>query len=427
MKNIYSNLNEAIKKGIIYIFGSNLLMQIIKFATNIFVIRNLSKIEYGYFTGANNLYSYVAIFLGMGMSSSIIQFCSEKALTEQQDGIFRFSYKRSLQFNVCLIPVIILLAFQQKIIGEENIAAFLFLMSCYPLTSGSVAVLQVTLRVHRANREYAISNIMHSGLHFLFCLILCRHLGVTAMIVSLYLADVVTVGVCVFYLGKCNFFVRLFRAQNIVSRSRQRELTSYGLFCALTNFTSTILVLLDVTCLNFVLKEPVILADYHVAASIPAACIFVPTSLITFFYPYMVEKMGEGMGAFKTYIVMLAQCFVFVSLMLSCFLLLFAREIILLLYGEQYVGVVPIFRILTLNFFINSSVRKLLGNVIAVLKEVRINLIHTTVAGILNIVLNLILIVKGGAIGAAIATLVVSAVVALLEILYLREYFVKHK
>ena len=118
----------------------------------------------------------------------------------------------------------------------------------------------------------------------------------------------------------------------------------------------------------------------------------------------------------------LAQLFLGINGLVCVGLCVFAPLIIWAIFGPKYMNVTPIFIILSVEYLVNSA-RTLLGNVIAVLKKVKINLMLSVVSGFIKIGLNLILIQSLQSVGAAIATLVVSIFVATMELLYLRHYF----
>ena len=73
-KEALSEFRKLAKGGLFYIFGSSVVAQIGALLSSFLVIRNLSKVEYGGYVSAHNLYSYVGIFIGMGMASAVMQF-----------------------------------------------------------------------------------------------------------------------------------------------------------------------------------------------------------------------------------------------------------------------------------------------------------------------------------------------------------------
>ena len=103
-----------------------------------------------------------------------------------------------------------------------------------------------------------------------------------------------------------------------------------------------------------------------------------------------------------------------------------APLLIWIVYGEKYMNVIPLLQILNVNYLV-YCLRNLMGNVIAAIKKVKMNLLFAVVSGALNIVLNLTLIPWLGAAGAAVATLVVTISVAALDCTYVLRYFRKEK
>ena len=120
----------------------------------------------------------------------------------------------------------------------------------------------------------------------------------------------------------------------------------------------------------------------------------------------------------------LGQLFLGINGLVCMGLCLFAPLIIWVIFGAKYMNITPIFVILSVEY-LAYSVRMLLGNVIAVIKKVKINLLLSVISGFVKIGLNLILIHTLQSIGAAIATLVVSVLIAVMELCYLRYYFKK--
>jgi len=65
------------------------------------------------------------------------------------------------------------------------------------------------------------------------------------------------------------------------------------------------------------------------------------------------------------------------------------------------------------------------GNVIASVRKVKINLYNSILSGVLNILLDIVLIYKFGSIGAAIATTSIFIISSIISNVYLFIYFKK--
>ena len=176
--------------------------------------------------------------------------------------------------------------------------------------------------------------------------------------------------------------------------------------------------LLDVTCLSIVLDSSVSLADYKVAATIPMALAFVPKNLATFYYPKLVSAFSGSKKQGVSELFKMAKLSALINGGIFLCLVLFAPLIIWILYGDKYMNIVPIFRILSINYLIDA-VRNITGNTIAVLKKVKVNLVFSVISGVLKIGLNIWLIGTLGSVGAAVSTVAVTVCIVVLNVLYL--------
>ena len=411
------------KEGLLYIFGSGCLSQICSLLSSIIVIRGLSKIEYGGYVQANNLYSYVAIFVGMGFVSGIMQFCSEPIQEEKKVAIYKYTLIKGALFNILLLFALALMAYIENAIGKEVAARYLIYMLGYPFALYISNYFQMVLRIKRKNKEYAYVNIAYSIVLLLSNIILTRVYGVLGLILSYYIAYLISIVIGIFYCNREQFLKNVWNSN--AELSNKRDIDRYSLSCAVTNFAYGILLLIDVTIIDVVISDTEILADYKVASSIPAALGFVSSCLMTFYYPQIVEVYYSRNGAFKTLLTKLIFVFSGVNLFILLIGEIGASFIIGSLYGNQYISAVPLFRILLVNFFISSTIRRIMGNLIVIIKKIRVNFYHCIIAGVLNIVLDCILIRNMGSLGAAIATTICTVVMAILEIRYIYKYMHK--
>ena len=192
----------------------------------------------------------------------------------------------------------------------------------------------------------------------------------------------------------------------------------------MTNFASTALVLLDVTCLSIVLGDTEVLADYKVASTVPMALAFVPKNLATFYYPKLVQAFSDGKKRGFSELKQMGKLSAMINGGIFVGLILFAPLIVWILYGDRYMNVVPIFRILSINYLMDAA-RNITGNTIAVLRKVKINLAFSVLSGVLKIGLNVWLITSRGSVGAALATLAVTICIVVLNTAYLWRYYKK--
>lgn len=420
LSKIYEKLLNLYRGGIIWIFGSSVLSQISGFLSSVLVIRNLPKANYGEYVSANNIYSYLIIFSGLGLVNAILQFCSENVSQKRKASIYSYSFWKGNLFNVFLgLLVIAGSIYSQQFIGSQA-SRYLFLMFGLPMVNYFNSYCQIVLRVQRNNFHYAIINIVYAVSMVVGNLVLTKILDVEGLIYATYTANIVAAIVGFFLLRWNNFLLHVHTEKSILSSAEKKEILKYSVLCTLTNFTSTALVLIDVTCLNLFSVDSEVLADYKIASMIPTSILFIQTCLIVYFYPYLAERFSTSVSDFRILFLKLIKLFLLLGIVVSVLLFIFAPWIIDFFYGKKYSSCIPVFRILCVNYFLLASFRRLFGNVIAATKQVKINLYHTIVAGVLNIFLNVILIQRYNSVGAAIATVITTAFVTLLEALYFR-------
>lgn len=420
---IKNRITPLISNGFLWIFGGNFAAQFFGFVSSVVVIRNLSKTEYGVYVDANNIYSYMAIFIGMGMISAILQFCSEDVSKERKTAIYQFAFSAGSVFNVFLLCAIYFIGCVYK---PESAGYYLRMMCAYPIVIYINNYLQMALRVQRRNKEFGIVYIVYAVTICAGNIVFTFLWGIKGLVISSYVTQIVAASTAFSFLKRIGFFTDVRRDVPKLTSGGKKEVSKYCILCIATNFVTTALVLLDITCLNYVLGDSQVLADYKVASAIPSAMMFIPTSLVTYFYPLMVEGYCKNPGKFSKQLVDYSAVFLGVSLAITIIMLAFAPIIIYIVYGEKYMSGVPVFRILCVNFFVNSGIRTLLTNTLYVVKRVNINLILATLAGVLNVVLDIWLIGVMGSAGAAIATVAVTVFISLLEAMYV-AWFLRGK
>lgn len=427
MKKIIDQFKSLISGGIFWIFGGSIVAQLCGMISSIAVIRFLPKEDYGCYVSANNFYSYFAVFVGLGLSSAILQFCSERRTDENKNAIYRFSFLSGELFNIVLGVLIIGFAYVYALSNGWEAVRYLVYMSGLPLVTYVMTYLQTFLRIKRMNAQYGAVNMVYSVSIVIGKIVLTKWCGVAGLIYSTYIASIITIAACLVPISKENFLQILIQKKATIPWSEKRELLIYSTLCAVTNFASSVLLLLDITCLNLVLRDNAVLADYHVASVFPSACSFIPSCLILYFYPIIVEKYQDGIKGFRRYFAKLVGVFSVTGCSVAIMLFIFTPLILHIFYGEKYESCSTIMRVLCLNFMISASFRRLFGNVIAAFKKVKINLLHNVIAGALNIALDLIFIQKMGSMGAALATTIVTVFITILETVYILGFLKKEE
>ena len=87
MKKLFGKFKQLGKEGLFHIFGSGIVAKVGGILSTVIVIRHLPKDIYGCYVDAENLYAYAAVFIGLGISSAMIQYCCENITEERRTAI----------------------------------------------------------------------------------------------------------------------------------------------------------------------------------------------------------------------------------------------------------------------------------------------------------------------------------------------------
>lgn len=189
-------------------------------------------------------------------------------------------------------------------------------------------------------------------------------------------------------------------------------------FLATTIYTSIDTVMLGLFCGD---RE---VGIYSVAVKIKTVLITLITSMVAVYLPRMSKCFKEkATEQFNKILSEGIQCVITISLPLVVFFYLTSPLCIKIIAGKQYLAaVIPMKILMPTIFLIGNSA--LLGTQVLVAMGMQSKyLFVTTIAAVVDGVINFILIPKMGAIGAAIGTLVAELLVLILEIYFVRNIF----
>lgn len=422
MKRLLNKIIELAKDGLFHIFGGSVVSKIVGVLSTVVVIRQLDKAAYGQYVSANNLFSYFTAFVGMGLANAALQYCSEKISEQKKNGVHVYSLIVGSVANILVTALIFVLAYVKALGGHAEVAYYLRLMAGLPFVIYIHTYLQIVLRIQMNNRAFSFSSMVYSVSMLGGNILMTMWMGVPGLILSTYIANVLGALKSCHTLHKCYFFYGITHDREKLERSYKKDLVNYALVYAATSFSSMVLLLLDVTCLDLILKDSTVLADYKVATTIPTACAFIPSCLLVYFYPKMVRAFAEGKMQGRKYVNGLMKLFLGANGAIFLFMVLAAPLLIWLGFGEKYMNTVPLFQLLSLNYLING-LQMLLSHVLAVIKRLKANLLLSVFSGIIKIVLNVILIPYVGSPGAAISTVAVTCLITALYFRYLHKFY----
>lgn len=413
MRSVWIKGKKLFQTGFFHIFGSSVINKVIAFLSSVVLVRILTKIEYGTFTYAWNIYSIVLIFNGLGIESGVLQLASEKSGdVEYARKVTNYGTRFGLKFNLLLVLVLLGIGLfaPLKIEAGGRLLCLLCFLPAFQLLYNLVITY---LRAQKRNREFAYLQITNTVLVFAVSAGCAFVFHETGLVIGYYVAYIISI-----IIGFCCFHVQLIKHDIGDVGADRVPLLRIAFISMLNNGLSQLMYLLDVFVLGIVDPQETILASYKVATMIPTALTFIPLSLITYLYPYFAEHKDDGKWCLNRYKQILLGLGGF-NLALSVILFFSAPLIVEILFGSQYLDAVPIFRLLSVNYFFSGTFRILSGNLLVTQRKLKFNLIVAVISSLTNVVADYFFIQWWGSMGAALATVLVVLVSSILSTSYL--------
>ena len=412
---IHNILKKFKRTGFVHLFGSSVINNILAFVSSFILVRLIPKADYGVYANADNILGLFCIFEGFGMASTWLQYgCTRKG--KEKENTWSFCFYFSVVFQLFLCAAIAMTG-RFASFGIEGTGKILIAMSFLPLFRLISEMQRIYLRTEMMNKQYAYVNNFSTVITVALSISLCIFFLVKGLIVANYISSIATI---IFMIAL--YKIKLPKINNNLEKSDKKELLKFSLVCTINNSTSSLMSLLDTFILGIVIAQSTVTASYKVASKVPTALFLIPTSVMIYIYPYFAKNAKDKNWCIKNFKKVILWFGSFNSLM-AVVLVVFAPFFVRILFGEQYNDAVSPFRILCVNYAVQATFKMVPGQLLVSQKKLGFNTFTGVISGVLNTGLNLLLIPKYSSSGAAMATLIVSAFVGLMNIIYISKVF----
>jgi O-antigen/teichoic acid export membrane protein len=406
-----------VRNGFFHIFSANVINKIIQFGISVIIVRVITKEAFGMWSYANNILSFFLLVEGLGVVPGLLQFASSSKTEEEKLSYLKYALLVGILFNLGLAIAILLFTtfFQLPVRGSTEILRYLFLI---PLVNVFFNILQIFLRSDLRNKQFSLVTVINT-LTFFFGVLIGGYLfEIVGIVWGRYLSYIISSFIALWFVKD---YYRTFVNVKIPNKEQRQDFLKFSIVSMLTNSISQMLYLLDTFIIGIIIQSGTVVASYKTATLIPFALNFIPSSVMTFAYPYF-AKHKDDKNLVKNYFLKLQKYLLLLNLVISILLIVFAPFVIRLIFGAEYLDSVLPFRILSFGYLIAGTFRIPAGNIIASLKKVKVNFYNSIISGGANIVLDIILIKNYGSVGAAVATVAVFVISSFVSNIYLRKY-----
>ena len=414
--NINLKLNRLIKGGLFSVFGASLVNKGILFISNIIIVRLMFKNEYGNFSYAQNALNLFMLISGLGTTAAIMQFRSENKNLDDKKYYTSIGIVIGIISNIFLSLIIFLVGYK-NLLTLKNSNIYLLYLFLVPIFLLIIDYIFVILRSEYKNNKFAILTIINTVVTFGTTFLGLYFYNAYIMIIFRYIAYIITIAIGLYMIKDyLSFDLKTNR-----NKLKFKEFIKFSIVTALSNVISQFILYIDTFIIGMLIIDPNITANYKIATTIPLNLAFIPTSIITFIYPYFARKKDD-IKWIKNNTYKLIVSLLFINLVLCGGLIICAPTIIKLLFGNEYLDAVYTFRILILGFLIQSTFRIPFGNILVMVRKVNYNLINSILSGSINIILNIILIYEYNDVGAAYAKLFTFLISSIIGFIFFKRY-----
>lgn len=400
-KKIIDRLSSLFSNGFFHVFGAGTINKIVSLCSSIFIVRVLSKEDYGMYGYVINIVNIFMLANGLGTISGMLQFgCMAGDDANKRNAVFHYGIKIGFVVNIFMSIFIVVYAFlmPEGVVGSRP---YLLFAAAIPLFRYMGDVIPTYLKTENENKKYGRLYTLNSVTLLCFMLIGAYFFNVYGVLGGRYVANIITVVVGIAIATNCR---KIFRSTSEAFPAKERKkFLRFSIITCIDNVFSQLLYNIDVFVIGIVIGTTISIASYKAATTIPFALSFISTSVITYVYPIFVRNLNNMNWIREHYKKLVLSLFVINGVIaVTCFVL--APFIIQLVFGSKYLDAVPCFRILIFGYWISSSFRVPGGNVLSMLLQAKANMVISISSGVLNIILDVVLIRQMGSIGAAIAT-----------------------
>lgn len=412
------------QKGLLHILAGSFMTKLVSLFGSIFLVRVLSKQDYGILGYLENIYGYIVVLAGMGMANAILRYVVLGKDDKTKYGYFRYAFGKAQIWNVLLIVAVsILFCFYPHKEEYSPYAWMLYIMFLMlPLQNATELVL-CNERAMFANQRYAVFSLALSAL-IIAGKIAAGALGGIRAVVFGQLAIYLVMAVLLMVATKKKYYAGLEPVK--LAKDEGSTVDKYALQYMITNGLWTVFMLNDTFLLGR-FCDPSVLADYKVAYTIPGCVNIISSAIGVFVAPYFVRNEKDNPWVrrhFKLTYGISAGVIGLVCLAIA----LLAKPVVWLLYGEQYLNVIPVMRLLLLAAFVNCGLRYTTANLLAAMGQVKYNMAVSLIGMVLQVIINLYVVPRYGAAGIAVTSCGIYLLMAtVLLIVFFKKYFTRQR
>ena len=400
-------LKNIIFSGLSYIVFGNFLSKFVALLSSILIARLVDKDEYAWLSYADNLYSYIALFSGLGLASALLVVCTNDVTIAKQKGYLNKALVWGGVFEL-LMSVLLCVLIQIIPIPFPDARRYAWMLLLYPVITFGFNACQAFIRVKRNNKLYAILGAIQTILVCVFSILLVLASGTDGVVLARYIAVGAVVCVAFLYLHKGD---RRIKAES-PTRDEQKKFISVALALMFANLFSGMMPINETFIVNNLIQDEVITANFKVAGILPSMLPIITSSVMVYYFP-IIANLRDGKEIRKK-VHQIAAVNAGVVIVVAIIGMIFSPLIIRIFYGEKYVDATALSYQLWVMRAVNATFRMVPLNIMAAIGHSKFNAYVSVFTCIIHAILDYLFISLWNVNGIAYATIIVYIISAII-------------
>jgi len=399
------NSLKVITKGAVIVLIGILISKILSYGYRILIAR-IGPEDYGTFSIALAVLGFISTISLLGLNNGVLRYVPHyMALSKSEIAKKIIFFSLAVTFTVGLIFSIILFLFSQEIsisifhnyelVPILKVIAiiipfyvinniFFFAFRAFKQIKYEVYLKNIFENVNKLILTFLVIYVMGKGI-----------LGVSvAYVIPIFLTTIIS-----FYILK-KIIPKKTKSFEIFSK---KEFLFYSIPLLFSTFLIMLLSWTDTLMLGY-FTSPSEVGIYNTALPTAQLLYVMPYAISVLFIPLLSEHFAkEKKESFKEIYKISSKWILLTNIFIFSLFILFSKEILGYLFGQEYIIGSTMFIIISAGFFINYTLINS-EEILKVIKKTKVLFWNSAIVAIINVFLNLLLIPQYGGIGAAIAT-----------------------
>ena len=401
--NIFS---KRIAKGAIIVFFGLLLSKTLAYLY-VALLARLGSSEYGTLSLALAIISFISIFAILGLKTGIVRYVSYykgKQDYQKLKGTIISSLRLSLPINIVLM--ILLLIFSDEIsisiFHNANLIPILRLFSfALPFITLSDIFLGIIIGFQKIQYKVLVKDILENIFKLVLTFVVI-YFGYNLFGVAIiYGLSIIVTTILSYYLLQKKVFP--FFKTKVIPIFITKELFLFSLPFIFAGVLDLVIKWTDIFMIGF-FRTTSEVGIYNVVLPTANLLIIIPTAFMALFIPIITEFYSKNnLKEINNISNINSKWIFFLNFPIFLLLLLFSKQILTIMFGQEYVVGNLALIILIIGYMFLSLVH-IPNSLLIMLKKTKLVLYISLISASINIILNYFLIPKLGIVGGAIAT-----------------------